>query len=357
MNILQITPDFNYACGRSYYVYLLMKYLNQSGHNVFLLTNGGDSLDRLAGLGLKFCLFEPLHSKDPVSYTRSILKIKKLVRENSIDVVHTHHRYSELLTILAVNGLKQRKIKTVFTSLSIVDRRYKVEYKSDRIIAVSNAVKKMLVDKFGVSELKVDVINNFTDTDEIHELEVMSHQTKDHSPGYNILSIGRFHKDKSFETLLEALYLMNDPAARLILIGEGKESTGYAEYVRDKKLNVELVLPRKNLLEYFLTADLCVLPSVRDPFPGFMLQSGLHNKPFIGANVDGISELIHDGKNGLLFESGKARQLAERIKLFKSDRGLSSQCASNLHADVINQYTQEFIIPKIEKLYQYLLEN
>ncbi len=46
LNILHITPDFNYACGRSYYVYLLSKYLSRK-HNVTVLTNGGDSLERL----------------------------------------------------------------------------------------------------------------------------------------------------------------------------------------------------------------------------------------------------------------------------------------------------------------------
>jgi len=88
-----------------------------------------------------------------------------------------------------------------------------------------------------------------------------------------------------------------------------------------------------------------------------MLQCGLHKKPFIGANVDGIGELIINGYNGLLFESGSDKELAEKIKLFKTDKALANSCAQNLYSDVINNYTQEFIIPKIKAMYARLLKS
>lgn len=56
-----------------------------------------------------------------------------------------------------------------------------------------------------------------------------------------------------------------------------------------------------------------MLPSTRDPFPNFMLQAGLHRVPFIGANVDGIGELINDGENGLLFEAGDEATFADHL--------------------------------------------
>ena len=350
MNILHITPDFNYACGRSYYVYLLMKYLSKSGHNTFLLTNGGDSFDRLSELNLKYSIFESLHSKNPVSLAKSLKKVKGFIREYNVDIVHTHHRYSELLAILAVNGIKSKKVKTVFTSLSFVHRKYKVEYRSDRIIAVSNAVKKMLVEKFCVAEKKIHIINNFTDTAETYELGTASVKAKENQ-SYNILSVGRFHSEKNYETLLGALHFLNDRHLKLYLVGEGKNLKKYKEIVKQNALNVEFVKPRKNLQEYFLLADICVLSSSRDPFPNFMLQSGLHCKPFIGTNVDGISELIRHKKNGLLFEPGNYMRLAENIDTFRTDQILASECAANLHSDVMNNYTQDSIIPKIEKLY------
>ena len=353
LNILHITPDFNYACGRSYYVFQVLKYLKMKKHNILLLTNGGDSFDRLDELRIPYKISKNLHSKNILSFFKNVNYIKELIKSENIHILHTHHRYSELLAVQASGSKKNKKVKTVLTSLSIVKRRYSVEFKSDKIIAVSKTVKNMLTRKFNVPENKIMLLNNFTDTDEIHELEILSHSTaKHHSNNFNILSIGRFHHEKNFEALLKALNLLNNRRIKLILVGEGDKDIDYRKYIKTHHLNVEIVVPQKDLIEYFLLADICVLPSARDPFPNFMLQSGLHRKPFIGANVDGIGELIKDGVNGLLFESGNINELASKIMEYRMNPDLARRCAIQLHSDVINHYTQEIIAPKIEKVYR-----
>jgi len=354
--ILHITPDFNYACGRSYYVFLLLKYLKEF-YDVHLITNGGDSFDRLEDLNINYHVIKSIHSKNPLKAAGNIGRIREFIKNNKISIVHTHHRLSELLARHSKVTNSERETKLVFTSLSIVNRKYNVEYKSDKIIAVSNSVKTMLADKFGVDEQKISLIPNFTDTEEIHELEVIAPKSREHGNKYNILAVGRFHHEKNFETLLEALNSISDRKIELILVGEGDNRIDYKKYISKHDLNVEIIVPQKNLLQYFQIADLCVLPSVRDPFPNFMLQAGLHNKPFIGAAVDGIAELIKDGVNGMLFKSRDSAELARKITKFRNEPGLATRCAQNLHHDVMKNYTQKLIIPKIHDLYLELLRS
>ena len=95
----------------------------------------------------------------------------------------------ELLAVQTARMTKDRQFKTVFTSLSLVKKKYRVEFKSDAIIAVSGAIKKMLTEKFRINPGKINVIHNFTDTDEIHELEISSEQIKDHGKHFNLLAI------------------------------------------------------------------------------------------------------------------------------------------------------------------------
>ncbi|MBZ0203061.1 MAG: glycosyltransferase family 4 protein [Ignavibacteria bacterium] len=353
--ILHITPDFDYACGRSYYVFLLLKYLKKD-FNVSLITNGGDSIQRIEEESIKYSIFRGLKSKNPISVARNISGLRTYIKEHKIDIVHTHHRLAEFIALQSISSNGSGEVSSVFTSLSIVNRKFNVEFKSDRIIAVSNSVKNMLTGKFNISESKISLIPNFTDTDEINELEIIAKHTRDHGRFYNILAVGRFHHEKNFETLLKAMKIINNANFSLILVGEGDNDIDYKKYISKHNLNVEIIVPQKNLLQYFLVADLCVLPSVRDPFPNFMLQAGLHKKPFIGANVDGIGELINDGVNGLLFRSGNENELAEKIMKFATDRDFAAHCADNLHKDVLNNFTQEFIIPKIKKLYNSLLK-
>jgi glycosyltransferase involved in cell wall biosynthesis len=353
LNILHITPDFNYACGRSYYVYLLLKYFSQRNHNPVLITNGGDSLERLEKLGIKYKINKSLHSKNPVSFAKNVNEIKNIIKDLNIDIVHTHHRYSELTGVRAGKLIRDPKHKSVFTALSIVKRKYNIEYKSDKIIAVSKAVKRMLINKFNINPSRIKLIPNFTDTDELKYYK----PSKSKKTVYNIFSAGRFHPEKNYEILLEALNYLNDKNIKLTLIGEGANLAQYQNYINSHKLNAEILTPRSDLSDYFAPADVCVLSSKCDPFPNFMLQAGLFKKPFIGSKVDGISELIINNKNGLLFEPGDYKKLAENIILLKENKMKASSLASALHSDVITHYTQKQVVPEIEKLYLDLLKS
>jgi len=335
-----------------------MKYFKKRKHHPVLLTNGGDSIDRLEDIKADYKIINSLHSKNPLSFAKNVSEISKIIIENDIHIIHTHHRFSELLAIQAVNLLKENHVKTVFTALSIVDKRYNIEFKSDKIIAVSDTVRNMLIRKFRVEENRIQKISNFTDRAELHELEKRDSGKKSQENGdYSILSIGRYHPDKNQIVLLKALNVLKDKTIKLVLIGEGECLNEYRKYINRHKLNVELIPPQKHLHEYFINTELCVLPSLRDPFPNFMLQAGLHKKPFIGANVDGIAEMILNYENGLLFESDNEIELARKILQLKNNKKLAAHCAENLHKDVINDYTEATKISDIEMLYREILKQ
>ncbi|MCB0727040.1 MAG: glycosyltransferase family 4 protein [Ignavibacteriae bacterium] len=350
MNILHLTPDFNYSDGRSYYVYLLLKYLKRNKHNVSLLTNSGDSFERLDKYSIPIYTENTLSRKS--SFLRSVNRICKIAEDNKIEIIHSHHRHYELLA----NAVKKKiNIKTVFTALSIVDRRYFVEYRSDRIIAVSNSVREMLINKFNVNKDKISLIPNFTDTEELDLIKQISSQKKDGV--INILSAGRFHKDKDHSTLIKAVSILNrkNMKIKLTLIGEGDEKAEIEKQIKENSLNAEILPPVKDLYNYINRSDICVLSSVRDPLPGFMLESGLIGKPFIGSDADGIKDNITDGINGLIFKRKNPEELAEKISIFIEDKILSKKCSGNLNKLVLSDFTEKKVIPGIEVLYKDLI--
>jgi glycosyltransferase involved in cell wall biosynthesis len=350
MNILHLTPDFNFGDGRSYYVYLLLKYLKRSGHNVILFTNGGDSFERLEESGVK--IFQNKSYSQKTSFLKSVKELSEIIDTNKIEIIHSHHRYFELMANSAAKICGQ-KVETVFTALSIVNKRYGVEYKSDKIIAVSNCVKEMLINKFKINSERVTLIPNFVDSEEIDKNHLVKIDKKEKISGcINILSIGRFHKDKDQLTLLESVKKISENTeVSLTLIGEGEEKEKYVDYIFKNSLNVKLIPPQKDLKEYFEQADICVLASVRDPFPGFMLQSGMYKKPFIGADTDGISELIIDNENGLLFQKKNSDELAAKIEFLIKNKTEADKFAENLHWYVMDKFTEKQVMPEIEKLY------
>jgi glycosyltransferase involved in cell wall biosynthesis len=351
MNILFITKDFRIACGRSYYAYLLLKYLKKIGHNVYLLTNGGNAFERINTLGIKYFIIKSLHSNIVYSIAKNSPRLLEIIKTNKIEIIHTLHRKSEFIAIQTLKKNKINKIKTVFTSLSLVKRKYFIEFKSDKIIAISNCIYDMLKIKFNVPEKKIVRIPVFVENSEKSE-EYLSGD-KDNTK--IILFVGRFHKEKNLDVLLYAVSMIKDFKIKIVLIGDGNEISNYKKIINKHKLIVEFVAPLYNLKKYFENADICVLPSSIDPFPTFMLQAGLYCRPFIGSDVDGISEMIKNKYNGLLFENNDANDLKEKIELFLSDNVLSKKCAANLHNDVmLNHLADEHII-KIDLLYKNLL--
>lgn len=348
-----MTPDFSYGDGRSYYVYLLLKYLKRAGINVILLTNGGDSFDRAEKEGIKIITADYLSNKS--KYLKSCSLLKDLIKQYGIDIIHSHHRYYELIANSAAIYF-HKKTKTVFTALSIVDKRYFVEYKSDKIIAVSNCVKEMLIRNFQIRKNKIEIINNFTDSEEetsaSHENQTAYSKRERR---INILTVGRLHKDKDQITILRALKIIGDDKIHLKIIGEGNEKNNLINFISKNKLNAEIIGVQKNLKKNFSEADICLLSSVRDPFPGFMLQSGIHGKAFIGSDSDGIPELITDRYNGLLFKKREPKSLAEAINLFINDDKLRKKCEMNLRYDVKNKYTEKTVIPEIINVYRNLI--
>jgi glycosyltransferase involved in cell wall biosynthesis len=325
-----------------------MKYLKKYGHNTFLCTNGGDSFDRINDFNIPLFISKSFSNR--FSFLRSVNMLAGIIAENNIDIIHSHHRYYELIAVAAA-GLSKRKVQTVFTALSFVDRRYAIEFKSKEIIAVSMSVSDMLVNKFKLNRNKIKVIPNFADSEEIIKTE--NFEAKKHS--LNILCVGRLHKEKDQMTLLKAVALLKNKNIKLTLIGEGNEYEACNNFIINNSINAKILSPRRELNNFFNNADICVLPSVRDPFPGFMLQSGLHKKPFIGSNTDGIAELIIQRENGLLFRKKDAEDLAEKIKIFAENKSLADKCRMNLFETVSNNYTEKQIIPEIIKLYKDLI--
>lgn len=80
--------------------------------------------------------------------------------------------------------------------------------------------------------------------------------------------------------------------------------------------NIEILGHRQwlEIKEIVGKARFCVLPSEwyeNNPFS--VIESQCLGTPVLGARIGGIPELIDEGKTGMLFESGNAKELKARI--------------------------------------------
>lgn len=196
---------------------------------------------------------------------------------------------------------------------------------SDRRIAlsaVSRAVAGQLQHFFGRED--AEVIRNAVETRQFNAVARLEHRDKARarfglSTGdFVFLLIGNDWKNKGLDALLEALALCSDLPTRLLVVG--KDSRVPYEKLCERlqlRARVDFLAPSRDVLQFYAAADAYVGPSLEDAYGLPILESMACGLPVIASTAAGVSEIISDGKDGLLLrdprDSKSVAQLMRRL--------------------------------------------
>jgi glycosyltransferase involved in cell wall biosynthesis len=353
MNILHLQNYLNLSCGVSKNIYLIIKNSSQEfKHNVICL--GGDGLSRFEDIGIK-----PIVLKNDRSSLKNILihfkELYNYCKGNDINVIHSHHRYFDSLSWFLKLFLP---VKTVTSVQSKVYNKKILSYKADILIPCSNFIKDHLIKNFKIKEERLKVIYNSVDQSEAMITRTKAELLNELSIPKDNFIIGYFgrldFKEKGIDILLKAfksIYESNG-SIFLLLIGNGENEKEILSFISNHQLNAKVISSKKDIYNYFQVLDLFVLPSIIDPFPLVMLESGYLKTTLIASNVDGIPEVISDNENGLLFESGNANELAKKIIKVMEDYSFAKRLAQNLYHKVTSSFLVNKTIPLYEQVYR-----
>ncbi len=155
-----------------------------------------------------------------------------------------------------------------------------------------------------------------------------------------VLYFGRYSKEKGISTLLQVCKEL--PSVRFVFAGNGplEEEVDQTGNVVDKGF-----LNGKALAELIRGAAFSVFPSeCNENCPFSVMESLMYKTPVIGANIGGVPELIQEGVNGYLFESGNKEELLEKISyLWKEQeelQRLTKGCEKNKF-DTVEEYCKK----------------
>jgi len=350
LKILHLNNYISYTSGVTRYIYHIIKNTNHIfEHEIICL--GGDAVELFSNQNVKVTA---LNYSGLFSLPGLYFFLSDYCKKNQFDIIHNHHRLFDTITAM----IPRRNFKTIMTIHSKVYGWKWMSYKADKLISVSDCITNQLISYYNKPVAKIKRMKNFVDTSDIkiyiNAFELRKQlNIQDNSV---ILFIGRFIKGKGTDILLKAFnYLYSlDNNIVLIMIGEGEEEKSLNDYSSENKLAVRLISPVVNIFDYYNIADVIVLPSRVDSFPYVMLEAGLMSKPFIGSNVDGISELIKHRINGLLFESENVSELIKCIQMILENQEFAEQISRNLNDDIVSHYTVEKVIHEYIDFYQSL---
>ncbi|MGE5846850.1 MAG: glycosyltransferase family 4 protein [Ignavibacteria bacterium] len=358
--ILHISPCFNYNCGRSKLVYLYLSYFkSKSSYEIHFITNGGDSLERLREIQIDYKILNFSSGLKNIFFQKIFYnQLKEYLIKNEIQLIHTHHRFPEYISIKAA---KELNIRTVASAHSFVKGYKKISFKSDKIIAVSNSMNSYLQKEFKIEKERIITLYSpAVDFTAFNEAELMNKKKELGLSCANriILFMGRINFEKGYDVLLKSFQAVKNEFKNAMLLLCGKiEDKNF--YKLSEKLNnsVKVFQPRSNMKLFYGIADLVVLPSRIDPFPFVMIEAGSFKKTFIGGNTGGISEFIADGKDGLLVQPGDPDELAEKIIYLLKNEAHAQTLGENLYKKVKEQCDYNNYFLRVENIYDSLLSQ
>lgn len=354
MKIIHLTKDYIRLNGITTFIENLVN--NDSTNNHYIISNF------IEESFLKKNIYRYHNQKLNLSFSALIKNILLLIKLNNgekIDIIHSHHRYFDLLTYFVS---KFTKIKTITTVHSKVYGKRFISYKSDKIIAVGESIKKHLIDYFRIDEKRISVINNFVDPKTIRinrDLNEIKNELKIGEGNYIIGFVGRFDfKEKGIDILLKSsINIINEyKNVIFVFIGDGSDKDYLCNETKNFKDNFRIVETKTDIYNYMQIFDVFVLPSRIDPYPLVMLESAYLRIPFIGSNVDGIAEFVNDDFDGLLFEKENISELSVKTIFLIKNKTVAEKFANNAYKKVIKSFQAKEYVKQYKKIYQSLVD-
>jgi glycosyltransferase involved in cell wall biosynthesis len=210
--------------------------------------------------------------------------------------------------------------RTGFGSVNqgIYDIERRGVHEADKVVAVSEYTKRILVDRYAVDPDKVEVVHNGIDADDTavaSAVEGEMRRIKEAGWGV-VLFVGRLTLQKGPDYFLRAAQkvLAHRPETLFVVSGSGDMARRIIDEaatlgISDKVLFTGFLRDRE-LARLYKAADLVIMPSVSEPFGIVPLESLLNGTPVLISKQSGVAEVI---QNSLKTDFWDTDEMANKI--------------------------------------------
>ena len=233
---------------------------------------------------------------------------RNLALNEEFDVIHAHDWLSFGAGIEAKKATGKPMVAHIHATefdrgggVNIDERVYKREKEgmeaADKVVAVSNYTKGIVVDKYGIDENKVEVAHNGVDlTEKPVGKEILRSIKK--AGKKMVLFVGRLTLQKGPDYFLKAAkeVISHDEEVIFIIAGSGDMERQVMRQAAELGISDKVLFPGfvrgDELHGLYKAADLFVMPSVSEPFGLTPLESLVNGTPVLLSKQSGVSEVV-----------------------------------------------------------------
>ncbi|MFP4055623.1 MAG: glycosyltransferase family 4 protein [Candidatus Brocadiia bacterium] len=328
LNTLHVDTEHTWRGGEQQALHLATG-LRERGHEATVACQPGSPMaqrSRAAGLAVV-----EVRMRGEADFL-AVLALRKLIRRGQFGIVHMHTSHAHTLGCAAVALGRQGK--------AIVSRRvdfgvaanpisgFKYRHGVDRFIAISQAVKRVLVEG-GVSPERVAVVHSGIDLARFEDLPASRFREQfglpPEAPVIGNVAAMADHKGQRYLLAAMPRVLEAEPGARLFVVGDG-ELRGALE-AQARELDIEHAVTftgfRTDVPQWLDFFDVFVMSSHLEGLCTSVLDALAMRKPVVATTAGGLPEIVDHEKTGLLVPSKAPRPLAEAIVRLVRDRELA----------------------------------
>ncbi len=362
--VLHVNTEHGWR-GGEYQTLALARGMQAHGARCFLAVQPGSALyERARSAGLA-CLPLPMRGECDLRAARGLAR---LIRARQIDILHYHTAHAVSLGTLATlicgrrSSVAARRVS--FPLRGGPFARLKYRFRVDRVVAVSEAIRRSLVAR-GLDPRRVVTVHSgieperFTGGDP-RRLRASLPEPAGSWPGeaFIIGTAGHLAAHKGFGLFLHAAAAatVEFPAARFVIIGTGAERQELERLALDLGLAGKVVFAgfRDDMPDVFAGLDLFVLASNSgEGSPAVIKEAMAAGVPLVATGLDGVEEIIEDGRHGLLTPPENAPAMARAMIILAQDGDLRARFAAAARVRV-REFTVDHMVERTEAVYRSL---
>lgn len=360
MRITHIDTHLSWRGGQRQ-VLELIRGLNGQGHINTLICKTGSEISRRAGECGIHVVHIPMRGEWDIA---SVLKIRSFIKKGRIHITHVHTSHAHFLAVMALWKLDTCKLivarRVDFHVHNYLSRKFKYGSRVDKIITVSDAVKRILIEDGIDPDILVTIrsgfiVEEFADNKNNINLRAklgLSENT------VVIASVAALAPHKDHYVLLKAAYyvVQKHPETVFLLAGEGELQEKIKKDIHSLGLDKSVLLLGfiEEIGSVYDAADIFALSSREEALCSSLLDAMYFKLPVVATSAGGVPELIQDNVNGFIVPVGDYDSFADRLNRLIENAETRKKMGSRSSA-ILNNNTIKHTIDKTIEVYQDVL--
>ena len=222
-------------------------------------------------------------------------------------------------------------------------------------VVISREMQQHLLE-LGVSENKIRYVPNGVDSEVFHPAGNKEKNL--------ILFVGRITFDKGLHVFVESLSHIRTKT-EIVIIGPSEWDIDYFQKLQDQiarenrrgihKITYLGEQEQNVIVKWCQKASIFVLPSFREACGIAILEALSCETPVVATNIEGIREVVVDGKTGLLVPTNDPAKLASSIQYLLDNEDVRTKFGRDGRKFVMANFSYDSAVEKLRRIYEDLL--